>query len=79
MLLSKNVIITRDNLNVRSGAGFDKPVIKTAIPGTYKALDIKSNFAKIGRNEWVCLDYVTLEDVESKPINKFDAEEKEDE
>ena len=68
MLASKNVIIKRDNLNVRSGAGFDKPVVKTATPGTYKALDIKDNFAKIARNEWVCLDYVTLEEIESKPV-----------
>lgn len=78
MLTSRyKVTITRNNLNVRNGAGFDKAVVKTATPGTYDCREVKDNWAKIGRNEWVCTDFVTLEEVvpEVKPVEKEIAED----
>lgn len=57
------VTITKNNLNVRNGAGYDKAIVKTATPGTYDCKEIKDGWAKIGKNEWVCTDFVTLEEI----------------
>lgn len=58
-----NVIIKRDNLNVRNGASYNNAIVRVAQPGTYECKELKDGWAKIGRNEWVCTEFVTLEEI----------------
>lgn len=66
------IIVDRDNLNVRKGPGYDYGVIRTCKPKEYELKSIQGNWGEIARNEWVCLDFVTIKKEEPKEDVKED-------
>jgi len=68
MLANKTMVkISINNLNVRKNPNLNAEVVETCVPGIYEMLAKKDGFAKIGKDKWVKLDYVELEELEPAP------------
>ena len=64
-------------LNVRSGAGTNYTRVKTLTPGTKVSIYEKktvngTQWGRIDKNNWVCLDYVTLDSADNDSASNTD-------
>ena len=49
----EKIVIDIDNLNVRADGSYYSNIVETCKPDTYKVLDRKNGFVKIGEGKWV--------------------------
>lgn len=71
----KKAIVNINNLNVRKGPGKEFPVAKTCEAGTFNVFAEQNGFVKIGPNEWVSAEFVTIEEeVKEEPKEEKKAE-----